>query len=180
MHSRRLSQNSPASTLRDYVIVTQISPVSIIAHPTCISTSIACDSLSGHKPSNRDPPLMRKSLCYLPCSRHRWPLNTHQKVRPKPTPPPQQTCYPPCNHRHPLKGKCLSCHSRTFRNILRRCFLRCIRKSLNLRLWAIPPTCHILAIPSLLPARAWFPRRQRPCIRHLHHPYCQLFDCGVL
>src|SRR6266576_3581995 len=103
-HLRRLSQNSLASTLWDYVIVTQISPVSIIMHPTCISTSITHDSLSGHKPSNRDLPLIRKSLCYLPCSRHHWPSNIYQKVRPKPTPLSQQMCYLLCTYQHPFKS----------------------------------------------------------------------------
>ena len=51
-HSRRLSQNSPKSTLQDYVIITRIFPVFIIACQTCISTSIAHDCLSGHRPSN--------------------------------------------------------------------------------------------------------------------------------
>ena len=79
-HSRRLSQNSPKSTLQNYVIITRIVPVFIIACQTCISTSLAHDCLSGHRPSNPNAPHTKQAPNSLPSSRHHWPSNLRQKM----------------------------------------------------------------------------------------------------
>ena len=79
-----------------------------------ISILITHNSLSGHKPSNREPLVwhMKKCPFCLPCSRCCWPSNMHQKMQ-------QILILPP----HLLKGRCIWCHSHTFHNILRHCFL---------------------------------------------------------